>query len=71
MMRIFNPDKVDSKTPLLGAAGDGDCDRNMILGVFLVSLFCFHKVETFVKFYQWKTVVLILSNFNWCKAERK
>ncbi|CDJ70347.1 phosphoglucomutase/parafusin related protein 1, putative [Eimeria necatrix] len=32
MMRIFNPDKVDSKTPLLGAAGDGDCDRNMILG---------------------------------------
>ncbi|CDI74801.1 phosphoglucomutase/parafusin related protein 1, putative [Eimeria praecox] len=32
IMKIFHPDKVDSKTPLFGAAGDGDCDRNMILG---------------------------------------
>lgn len=33
IMKVFAPEKVDSKTPLFGAAGDGDCDRNMILGV--------------------------------------
>lgn len=32
IMKVFTPEKVDSKTPLFGAAGDGDCDRNMILG---------------------------------------
>lgn len=32
IMKVFKPEEVDSKTPLFGAAGDGDCDRNMILG---------------------------------------
>ncbi|XP_026193927.1 phosphoglucomutase, cytoplasmic [Cyclospora cayetanensis] len=32
MMKFFNPEQVDSNTPLFGAAADGDCDRNMILG---------------------------------------
>ncbi|KFH08383.1 glucosephosphate-mutase GPM1 [Toxoplasma gondii VAND] len=31
-MKVLHPDQVDASTPLFGAAGDGDCDRNMILG---------------------------------------
>nr|CEL65605.1 TPA: Phosphoglucomutase 2, related [Neospora caninum Liverpool] len=31
-MKVFHPDQIDASTPLFGAAGDGDCDRNMILG---------------------------------------
>ncbi|KAL8453179.1 hypothetical protein Emed_001049 [Eimeria media] len=31
-MKIFDPENADEKTPLFGAAADGDCDRNMILG---------------------------------------
>ncbi|PHJ25649.1 phosphoglucomutase parafusin related protein [Cystoisospora suis] len=31
-MKVFNPDQATDDTPLFGAAGDGDCDRNMILG---------------------------------------
>lgn len=32
VMKIADPEKVDENTPDFGAAGDGDCDRNMILG---------------------------------------
>ncbi|KAK9174077.1 hypothetical protein cmbei_2003270 [Cryptosporidium meleagridis] len=32
IMKIKSPEKVDKNTPDFGAAGDGDCDRNMILG---------------------------------------
>ncbi|KAL8275757.1 hypothetical protein Esti_000320 [Eimeria stiedai] len=31
-MKIFDPENADEDTPLFGAAADGDCDRNMILG---------------------------------------
>ncbi|PFH34775.1 glucosephosphate-mutase GPM1 [Besnoitia besnoiti] len=31
-MKVFHPNECDASTPLFGAAGDGDCDRNMILG---------------------------------------
>ncbi|KAL5370120.1 phosphoglucomutase [Cryptosporidium parvum] len=32
LMKVKSPEKVDKNTPDFGAAGDGDCDRNMILG---------------------------------------
>ncbi|KAH8740280.1 hypothetical protein FG386_001555 [Cryptosporidium ryanae] len=32
IMKVLNPGDVDDNTPDFGAAGDGDCDRNMILG---------------------------------------
>ncbi|KAJ1608653.1 phosphoglucomutase [Cryptosporidium canis] len=32
IMKIERPGDVDENTPDFGAAGDGDCDRNMILG---------------------------------------
>eukprot|EP01056_Protomagalhaensia_sp_Gyna25_P004808 Protomagalhaensia_sp_Gyna_25__4807@NODE_48_length_6292_cov_422_749400_g36_i0_p3_GENE_NODE_48_length_6292_cov_422_749400_g36_i0NODE_48_length_6292_cov_422_749400_g36_i0_p3_ORF_typecomplete_len379_score62_93PGM_PMM_I/PF02878_16/6_4e28PGM_PMM_II/PF02879_16/8_3e21PGM_PMM_III/PF02880_16/4_5e09_NODE_48_length_6292_cov_422_749400_g36_i020043140 len=32
IMKVKTPEKADSSTPLFGAAGDGDNDRNMILG---------------------------------------
>lgn len=32
IMKIFSPKSADDSTPLFGAAADGDCDRNMILG---------------------------------------
>ncbi|EAK88694.1 phosphoglucomutase, tandemly duplicated gene [Cryptosporidium parvum Iowa II] len=32
LMKVKSPEKVDKSTPDFGAAGDGDCDRNMILG---------------------------------------
>ncbi|POM83175.1 Phosphoglucomutase/phosphomannomutase alpha/beta/alpha domain I family protein [Cryptosporidium meleagridis] len=32
IMKVESPEKVDKNTPDFGAAGDGDCDRNMILG---------------------------------------
>ncbi|OII71932.1 uncharacterized protein cubi_00740 [Cryptosporidium ubiquitum] len=32
IMKATNPEKADENTPDFGAAGDGDCDRNMILG---------------------------------------
>lgn len=31
-MKVFKPDQATDDTPLFGGAGDGDCDRNMILG---------------------------------------
>ena len=31
-MNIFVQEEIDAGTPVFGAAGDGDCDRNMILG---------------------------------------
>lgn len=31
-MKVFHPESADETTPLFGAAGDGDNDRNMILG---------------------------------------
>ncbi|KAF7457513.1 Phosphoglucomutase/phosphomannomutase alpha/beta/alpha domain I family protein [Cryptosporidium felis] len=32
IMCVNNPNQVNKETPDFGAAGDGDCDRNMILG---------------------------------------
>ncbi|EEA08500.1 phosphoglucomutase-1 protein, putative [Cryptosporidium muris RN66] len=32
IMKPLNPNQVTDETPDFGAAGDGDCDRNMILG---------------------------------------
>ena len=32
LMKVKSPEKVDKNTPDFGAAGDGDCDRNMTLG---------------------------------------
>ncbi|EEA08501.1 phosphoglucomutase/phosphomannomutase, C-terminal domain-containing protein [Cryptosporidium muris RN66] len=32
IMKIFNPEEITANTPDFGAAADGDCDRNMILG---------------------------------------
>ncbi|KAL8439949.1 hypothetical protein Efla_004874 [Eimeria flavescens] len=31
-MKVFDAEHADETTPLFGAAADGDCDRNMILG---------------------------------------
>eukprot|EP00921_Rhytidocystis_pertsovi_P002887 GHVQ01004842.1.p1 GENE.GHVQ01004842.1~~GHVQ01004842.1.p1 ORF type:complete len:524 (+),score=44.91 GHVQ01004842.1:91-1662(+) len=32
IMKVLTPKEADKTTPDFGAAGDGDCDRNMILG---------------------------------------
>eukprot|EP01055_Gregarina_sp_Pseudo9_P000028 Gregarina_sp_Pseudo_9__27@NODE_1019_length_1965_cov_300_875389_g956_i0_p1_GENE_NODE_1019_length_1965_cov_300_875389_g956_i0NODE_1019_length_1965_cov_300_875389_g956_i0_p1_ORF_typecomplete_len581_score107_37PGM_PMM_III/PF02880_16/2_8e27PGM_PMM_I/PF02878_16/3_8e26PGM_PMM_I/PF02878_16/6_4e03PGM_PMM_II/PF02879_16/3_6e19PGM_PMM_IV/PF00408_20/9_8e07_NODE_1019_length_1965_cov_300_875389_g956_i01251867 len=32
IMKVSHPEKADGSTPMFGAAGDGDNDRNMILG---------------------------------------
>eukprot|EP00918_Siedleckia_nematoides_P018663 GHVU01039862.1.p1 GENE.GHVU01039862.1~~GHVU01039862.1.p1 ORF type:complete len:562 (+),score=137.01 GHVU01039862.1:307-1992(+) len=32
VMHPMEPEKATAATPVLGAAGDGDCDRNMVLG---------------------------------------
>mmetsp|Transcript_21268 Transcript_21268/g.51961 ORF Transcript_21268/g.51961 Transcript_21268/m.51961 type:complete len:400 (+) Transcript_21268:58-1257(+) len=32
VMKVLKPDSIIESTPEFGAAGDGDCDRNMILG---------------------------------------